>query len=177
MITVRTAPDETISSPSIKIFIAGGISNCPDWQSQFIGEMESLDDLLRDEVVNRWVRTTQAPTTDFRFELFNPRRTDFDVSNPSMSEAQIKWEYDRLKISDIVVFWFPEETLCPITLFELGKCINTVGYYNLFVGCHPNYKRKFDVIEQLKLSRKDVDVVHSMDDLMWQLYNHFKNMA
>ena len=51
------------------IFIAGGISNCPDWQNEFI---ELVSNKLPDTAV-----------------LYNPRRFDFDVSNPKDSEIQI----------------------------------------------------------------------------------------
>ena len=51
--------------------------------------------------------------------------------------------------SDLVVFWFCEETLCPITLFELGKMLGQRK--NVIVGSDPEYARLFDLNVQLRL--------------------------
>lgn len=126
------------------VFMAGGISGCPPWQTDFVEKMQGVDGVL-----------------------FDPRRTDFDVSNPSMSEAQIAWEHDHLRQAHAVSFWFPEETLCPITLFELG--VWSSSDKKIFVGTHPGYKRRFDVVMQLRLSRPEVYVVRSLDDLLSQV--------
>lgn len=120
----------------VVIFIAGGISGCPDWQKEMVERFKGVENLV----------------------LLNPRRADFNMDNPGMTVEQIKWEYDHLNTSDAVIFWFPFHTLCPITLFELGvaSALDQV----IFVGCHPAYKRLLDVREQLALSRPDV-TVHS----------------
>lgn len=106
------------------IFLAGGISGCPDWQRIFINLLKSSD-----------------------FLFFNPRR-EFE---PEDIEEQIEWEDHYLEKADIVVFWFPKETLCPITLFELGKML--VSPKCVIVGCHQDYKRRKDVIIQSQLIR------------------------
>ena len=128
------------------LFIAGGISNCADWQSEFIKKLDGLD-----------------------ITVLNPRRKNFDVNDPRMEEEQIKWEFDHLLKADACSFWFTKETLCPITLYELGK--QTVLNKTLFVGVHPNYKRKKDVEIQTKLERPEVDIVYSLDDLAKQVYD------
>lgn len=108
------------------VFVGGGISNCADWQKEMIARFRDQDDNLT---------------------LINPRRTSFNITDPSESAFQIKWEHDHIKRSDAMIFWFPWETLCPITLYELGI---QVGKRNkIFVGCHPAYQRKFDVEYQL----------------------------
>ena len=79
--------------------------------------------------------------------------------------------------SDIVVFWFPEETLCPIALFELGKELGLRSMNNpkkIFIGCHPNYERKFDIEQQTNLVTKntygfELEIVYSLDDLIKQV--------
>jgi len=48
-------------------------------------------------------------------------------------------------LSDIkALIGFPCETLCPITLYELGtwSILSQQTGAKLFVGCHPEYKRK-----------------------------------
>lgn len=123
------------------VFLAGGITGCPDWQTEIIS-------MLKDSKNPGLI-------------LINPRRKDFDVNDPNASDFQITWEFNHLKQSDIVSFWFPEETLCPITLYELGVCAALKR--NIIVGCHPNYKRIFDVTKQLELLRPEVIIYDSLE--------------
>ena len=134
---------------NIKLFIAGGISNCPDWQLALRAKLEEHQSL--------------------NLTIINPRRKDFDISDKGATEFQIKWEHEQLTGADIVSFWFPKETLCPITLFELGKMAAMNKY--IFVGCHPEYQRKVNVIEQLKHIRPKVEVVFSIEKLAAQIVN------
>jgi hypothetical protein len=88
------------------------------------------------------------------------------------------------------MFWFPSETLCPITLYELGAwtilslqtgtklfvgaCACAARAYALEcrwltlrgccgqTGCHDKYARKEDVIIQTRLAN---DNVHVREDL------------
>ena len=69
---------------------------------------------------------------------------------------------------DCVVFWFPKESLCPISLFELGVvCRDSLK--GLIVGMDLEYAKRDIVIEQLKLFRPDVNVVSSLLDVMDQM--------
>lgn len=139
-----TAPDEApFLQPSL--FLAGGISRCSDWQSNIV-------ELLRD--------------TDL--VLLNPRRIDFDTTDRSVSVAQIDWEYRHLHQASAVLFWFPPETLCPITLYELGAAAERRNI-PLFVGCDPDYLRRDDVVWQLALARPAVLVTDSLDALATQV--------
>ncbi len=118
-----TAPAEAKSFER-SLFLGGGITDCPDWQSEVI-------DMLSD--------------TDLT--LINPRRNSWDMrADQSESIKQINWEDWHLRHSEYIMFWFPCETLCPITLFELGKYLMTDK--KLFIGTHPDYKRRLDVIIQ-----------------------------
>lgn len=129
------------------VFIAGGITACADWQK---------------EMIKRLVK--EADDADVDIALLNPRRNDFDVTNPDMSKEQIEWEYIHLSKADIILFWFPYETLCPITLFELGKAVGQEK--EVLVGCHPGYGRKFDVEYQLSLICPWVKVHDNFQDLI-----------
>ncbi|MFB6516892.1 nucleoside 2-deoxyribosyltransferase domain-containing protein [Streptomyces sp. NPDC056401] len=127
----RPAPGEPPS-----VFLAGGITHCPPWQSEAARELAD-------------------------FVVFNPRRTDFDVSDPSQTDVQIAWEYAHLLRADLTLFWFPAcdaaLTVQPITLYELGAAAATPGR-RLVVGADPGYPRRADVITQLSLSRPDLTV-------------------
>jgi Nucleoside 2-deoxyribosyltransferase like len=126
------------------LFLAGGISNCPDWQSRLLEALRDTD----------WV-------------VFNPRRMDFDSSNFDLARVQIEWEHRHLRLASAVAFWFPPQTLCPITLYELGAWSMTKK--PLFVGVDPAYARRLDVLEQTRLVRPDVRVVDSLEVLAGQL--------
>lgn len=145
---VFEAPTPRSSTDDICVFLGGGISDCPDWQQDVI----------------RMIDRCLTPRISNITRLYNPRRTEFDINDPNQSEVQIKWEFEHLKAADIVLFWFPKETLCPITLLELGK--QMMIDQNLCVGCHPEYARKFDVEFQLKLECPGVKVVDSLEDLV-----------
>lgn len=122
------------------VFLGGGISNCPDWQADVI-------ELLKD-----------TPGI-----ALNPRRTGEFTED--IADEQITWEYYALRTVDTVFFWFPKETLCPITLLELGVFTQRPETH-LIVGTHPDYARRFDVIKQLELARPEVKVQDSIEDLV-----------
>lgn len=127
-------------------FLAGGITNCPDWQAEAIQKLSGEKDLL----------------------LMNPRRASFDVTNPAEEAFQIRWEADHIEVAHIMLFWFPEETLCPITLFELGKCLG-IGSQEIVVGTHPNYKRRRDVIYQTEYMDNRIKIRDNLDDVLEDL--------
>ncbi|MBC8143753.1 MAG: nucleoside 2-deoxyribosyltransferase domain-containing protein [Armatimonadetes bacterium] len=144
---VITAPDEApVCAPSL--FLAGGISACADWQKQIIALLAHTD-----------------------LTLINPRREAFDLQDKSVAEAQIRWEYRRLREASAVLFWFPPETLCPITLFELGGALERNA--PVFVGCDPGYARRADVITQTALARPGIRVTETLADLAAQVVRAF----
>lgn len=122
------------------IFLAGGITNCPDWQSDIAALMEDIPGVA-----------------------MNPRREGEFLD--SDSDIQIEWEYNALREAELIMFWFPKETLCPITLFELGA-FSHQSDTRLIVGTHPEYARRFDVIKQLSLSRPDIFVHDNLEDMV-----------
>jgi len=133
------APQVTYSVHA-KLFLAGGISNCPDWQEEAIVLLDEVEGIA-----------------------YNPRRTAKFTEN--IAGEQIEWEHSALRNSATVLFWFPAETLCPITLFELGVFSQRKDT-PIFVGTHPDYQRKFDVIKQLELERPEARVRHNIKDMV-----------
>ena len=126
------------------LFLAGGITNCPDWQAE-------LTDLLRNEDV----------------VLLNPRRANFPIHDPNAAQEQIEWEYRHLRKADTISFWFPKETICPIVLYELGA--HSMTDKPLFVGVHPDYARRQDVEIQTGLIRPEIEIVYNLDSLSNQI--------
>lgn len=82
--------------PSVDLFLAGGITNCPDWQAEAIRLLGNQDIVVA-----------------------NPRRNRLLASEGAEAACQIRWEYEFLKRARVVLFWFPKESLCPIALFEV----------------------------------------------------------
>ena len=83
------------------VFLAGGISNCTDWQSEVIKYLDKED-----------------------ITIFNPRRKNFDITDLSATTQQIKWEFNRLEKMDIFSMYFCEsKSDQPICMYELGRYV------------------------------------------------------
>jgi len=121
------------------IFIAGGISDCPDWQSDMVAHIDCSI-----------------------YDVVNPRReAGFDRTGVT-AEEQITWEHRALGLVDACIFWFPCETLCPITLLEYGKMLERASRHSirLVVGWHPDYARAFDLKIQTRLEMS-THIIHA----------------
>lgn len=126
---------------SKSIFLAGSITGAENWQ------LKAAEKLIH------------------HYNVFNPRRKNYDVMDPALEE-QITWEFKQLRECRNILFWFSWETNAPITLFEYSK--ELMRNKNLFIGIHPDYKRKNDVLIQTKLERPDLakSIVFSLDELI-----------
>lgn len=124
------------------LFLAGGITGCEDWQAQMIDALKWEDAII-----------------------YNPRRSNFPINDPTVAEVQIAWEFDKLAKATIVSFWFAHGTDNPIVLYELGLWGNSMPGRPIVVGCDEGYSRKMDVIIQTQLARPEIFVVGSLRDL------------
>jgi len=127
------------------LFLAGGISGCRDWQRELVARLAETD-----------------------LVILNPRRANFPMGDPAAGREQIEWEFRHQRRATMAAFWFPPETLCPITLYELGAWSMLLDK-PLFVGTDPAYARRFDVEVQLALARPEVRVVGSLAELAGQV--------
>lgn len=134
------------------LFLAGGITDCPDWQAE-------LTDLLKDEEI----------------VLLNPRRANFPIHDSNAAEEQIKWEYDHLRKANAISFWFSKETICPIVLYELGA--HSITDKPIFVGMHPEYSRRQDVEIQTRLVRSNVKIAYDLSSLSTQIKEWIKSQS
>lgn len=124
------------------LFLAGGITGCPDWQVQAVH-------LLRQAGV-RWV-------------ILNPRRASFPLADPAAAAEQTAWEYRHLRTAQAILFWFPPSSSTqPIALYELGAC--AAGVKPLAVGANPSYPRRLDVLLQLSHARPGLAVRNTLVD-------------
>ena len=158
MATIIEAPNEIYSiknNRNKKLFLAGGITNCPDWQSNMVQLLEPIQNLT----------------------VYNPRRKNFPIHDPNAAEEQITWEYNHLRDSDIILFWFSRGSLNPIVLYELGRWGNSSDK-PIIIGLDEEYERKQDVIVQTMLSRGvDTPFVHTLDDAVDVIKEILKNEA
>lgn len=126
-------------APRPFIFLAGGITDCPDWQSKIV-------ELLGD------VECT----------VLNPRRANFPMGDPDAGRVQIKWEFDMLwQKTEIFSMWFSNGSIGPICLLELGAHLarhrvsleetGCTPYAGFIVGGDEDYSRRFDVETQSAL--------------------------
>lgn len=131
------------------LFLAGGITDCPDWQAEVIDAL-----------------------SDTALVILNPRRPVFPPRDApdDLVKEQIRWEYAHLRLADAILFWFPCETLCPIVLYELGAWTRSViPGKPIFVGVHPEYERRRDVEMQTGLERPGLEIVYNLADLAEQV--------
>jgi len=147
MAIIIESPNEVYSlenQRNFKLFLAGSITDCPDWQAEVIEKVKHLSNLT----------------------VYNPRRANFPIGDPKAAEEQITWEYKKLKESDGVSFWFDSGSLGPITLYELGRWGNSSYDKSLVIGIHKEYQRKQDVEIQTNLSRPGTKISYSIDNLV-----------
>jgi hypothetical protein len=126
------------------IFLAGGITDCPDWQSEIIRLLAHTDVVL-----------------------LNPRQKQFPIHDPDAAKKQIHWEHQHLRKADEILFWFPQESICPIVLYELGAWSMTDK--RIYIGVHPHYPRRADVEIQTQLTRPEVRIDYSLEELARQI--------
>lgn len=132
-------PGRIEGGPSI--FLAGGITNCPDWQSDAEKYLSPLN-----------------------VTIVNPRRENWDYNaGNDLVREQIIWEHKHLHMATQILFWFPKETLCPITLFELGNHLPRP--MTIWLGCHPEYQRILDVEVQTSLIRPKHVIYKSLEEM------------
>ena len=141
---IITSPEYYMIGNVPTMFLAGGITDCHDWQTEMVDMLANVD-----------------------IVLFNPRRADFPIGDQNAAIDQITWEYKHLQRADMILFWFPCETLCPIVLYELGWAHNIKR--KIYIGTHPDYKRAHDVEIQMHLARPEIVIVHTLEDLASQV--------
>jgi hypothetical protein len=117
------------------IFLGGSITGAHDWQKEAGRKLLPY------------------------FNVFNPRRLNYNSLDPSLEREQINWEFFYLNRAEILLFFFSFETLAPITMFEYGKYLGLTRYApwrEIYVCIHPEFKRKSDLIIQTELENPEL---------------------
>lgn len=139
---VITAIEDHMPNPGeVWCFLAGGITNCPEWQDKVIEYLKRFEDT--DDLV-----------------IFNPRRKNFPIDDPNASQEQIKWEFYYLERMGLFSMYFSSgESDQPICMYELGRNLTRMQCDfpddfsdRIIITVEDGYRRKNDVIIQTDLA-------------------------
>ena len=157
---VITAPEyPTLDYMDVTCFLAGGITNCIDWQNEVINQLKDFNEHL---------------------VLCNPRRANFPINDPNASLEQITWEYKFLEKCEIFSMYFDgtDKSDQPICFYELGRNIERMKQKfsmnwdkHIIISVDMNFKRASDVIIQTKLATNDqvkVNINYNSEELIKQ---------
>lgn len=147
---IITAPEIYKNNNNITCFLAGGITNCPNWQ---------------DEVIKNIKEYSSNMGIDLKYlDIYNPRRVNFPIDNPSAAQEQIEWEFKYLEECNIFSMYFcnaPSDQ--PICMYELGRNIFKIKNeymgtweHRIIVSVEKGYKREQDVLIQTKLATNNI---------------------
>ena len=148
-VNVVTAPEHRyFPRKSLKVFLAGGICKCIQWQKLVIDEFMKDDGEIN----------IDNSTYDGLY-LLNPRRTDW-IEEPGAAERQIEWEFDMIDRCDVFTMYFAGgESDQPICMYELGRNLLRMQYEypttwkeRIVITCDESYKRLNDVLVQTRLA-------------------------
>lgn len=165
---VITAPELYIPQDyHVSCFLAGGITNCPDWQSEAIKQLYGFTFGSLDPVI------------------FNPRRENFPIWDKSAAYAQIEWEYQMLEKCDVFSMYFSSgESDQPICMYELGRNILRMQMRfpadwqdRIIVSVEDGYYRIQDVLIQTELATKNKVLVNTQISPRICLADHVDNIV
>jgi hypothetical protein len=144
-------------NPEECLFLAGSITGAEDWQKDLAFKYIDPNRVEYLRLIDH-------------YNVFNPRRENYNGLDPKLEQEQITWEYHCIHHCKHILFWFAKETLAPITLFELGSVLHTHDHSNISIGIDPEYKRKNDVIIQTRLRNPHLAtrIVFSKEELIEQ---------
>lgn len=143
---VITAPELYVPQDYyVSCFLAGGITNCPDWQGEVIKQLYGFT------------------LGSFEPVIFNPRRENFPIEDKSAAVQQIEWEYKMLERCDIFSMYFSSgDSDQPICMYELGRNILRMQMRHpsdwqdrIVISVEDDYRRRQDVLIQTGLATQD----------------------
>lgn len=140
---------EPLNIDGFSVFLAGGITNCPNWQKEVIEGLSNTD-----------------------LTVLNPRRDHFPIHDPYAANDQITWEFEALEKCDIFSMYFADaDSDQPICMYELGRNIARMQMrfpntwmYRIVITADQNYRRFNDVEIQTKLATDNKIYVGSLLD-------------
>ena len=151
----------------ISVFLAGGITNCHDWQKNVIDAIKNDYSVINDSLV-----------------LFNPRRDNFPIHDKLAAIQQIDWEFNMIEKCNIFSMYFSSgESDQPICMYELGRNILRMQMRfpsnwedRIIISVEDGYKRKQDVIIQTGLATNDKIFVNTQVSEDMCMEYHIQNI-
>lgn len=128
-------------------------------------------------IADNWQDNLSNFFTDNGWDVFNPRREDWDSSWVQKFEnaqfyQQVNWELNALEQCDLIVMYFDPNTKSPISLLELGLFANSG---KLHVICPEGFWRKGNV--EIVCNRYDIPFYHNIKDFILYLFPEEKNLV
>lgn len=141
-----TSPENLLKKKEeIYVFCAGPIQGAPDWQ----GELPDIEGIT-------WI---------------NPRRKNLEGFD---WDEQVKWETRGLRMSDIILFWIPEEIekipgrdYAQTTRIELME--NLVRKKNIILGIAPGIHCRRYLVEKYKAYTGKDNIHDNLEDCLGEL--------
>jgi hypothetical protein len=115
-------------------------------------------------VAEDWQSTIGKWFLSMGWNVFNPRRTDWDSSwiqsyeNPQFNQ-QVSWELNALDKSDVILMYLDPNTKSPISLLELGLHATSK---KLYVVCPDGFWRKGNV--EMVCSVYDIPLFNTLEE-------------
>lgn len=114
---------------------------------------------------DNWQPDLEAFFEEMGYNVFNPRRDDWDASwkqdfeNPQFAQ-QVNWELDALGKANLIIMYLDPGTKSPISLLELGLYASSG---KMKVVCPQGFWRKGNV--DIVCSFYDIPLFESLHDL------------
>ena len=151
----------------VSVFLAGGITNCPNWQKKVIETIKNTYSIVTDSLV-----------------LFNPRRDNFPIHDKSAASQQIEWEFDMIEKCNVFSMYFSSgESDQPICMYELGRNILRMQMRypadwqdRIIVSVEDGYHRIQDVLIQTELATNGKIPINHMVNKEMCLENHINDI-
>ena len=115
-------------------------------------------------VAEDWQSTIGKWFLSMGWNVFNPRRTDWDSSwiqsyeNPQFNQ-QVSWELNALDKSDVILMYLDPNTKSPISLLELGLHATSK---KLYVVCPDGFWRRGNV--EMVCSTYDIPLFNTLEE-------------
>jgi hypothetical protein len=139
----------TVDASETSVFLAGSIDmgSAENWQTRLENDLKEEEDLV----------------------LLNPRRDDWDstwVQDPTPGtqfHEQVSWELDHLDLADLVVVYFADSSMSPITLLEFGLLASNYEK-DVIVYCTDKFYRYGNV--QIVADRYHIPIFDKYDEFL-----------
>ena len=152
----------------ISVFLAGGITNCKDWQKEVINQIKhNHGDSFLDNLI-----------------IFNPRRDNFPINDRFATYQQIEWEFNAIEKCNVFSMYFCSgDSDQPICMYELGRNIlkmqlryPTDWQDRIVISVEDGYKRKQDVLIQTDLATNNKIPINIQVHPQYCLEDHAENI-